>query len=50
MSGAPDIICEKKGAAGLIVLNRPQALNALNLTMVRAIASALLAAHPELRP
>ena len=31
MSGAPDIICEKRGAAGLVILNRPQALNALNL-------------------
>lgn len=41
MGGEPDIICEKRGAAGLIVLNRPQALNALNLTMVRAMASAL---------
>lgn len=41
MSGAPDIICEKRGAAGLVILNRPQALNALNLTMVRGLASAL---------
>jgi enoyl-CoA hydratase len=37
----PDIICEKRGAAGLIHLNRPKALNALTLPMVHAIAQAL---------
>lgn len=32
---------ERRGAAGFILLNRPQALNALTLPMVRAIAAAL---------
>lgn len=41
MSGEPDILCEKRGAAGLVILNRPQALNALNLTMVRGLTSAI---------
>lgn len=36
-----EIICEKRGAAGCITLNRPQALNALTHGMVRAIAAAL---------
>jgi enoyl-CoA hydratase len=37
----PDIICETRDAAGFVVLNRPKALNALNLGMVRALAEAL---------
>ena len=41
MTSGPEIICERRGAAGTILLNRPAALNALNLTMVRAIAKAL---------
>src|SRR5271170_8017904 len=32
---------ERRGRAGFIVLNRPRALNALTLTMVRAISHAL---------
>ncbi len=36
-----DVICERRGAAGLITLNRPQALNALTLTMVREMRRAL---------
>ena len=28
-----EVICERIGAAGIIVLNRPQALNALTLDM-----------------
>ena len=32
---------ERRGAAGVILLDRPQALNALTLPMVRAIAAAL---------
>src|SRR5271170_7571685 len=32
---------ERRGRAGFIVLDRPRALNALTLTMVRAIARAL---------
>ncbi|MDE2363769.1 MAG: enoyl-CoA hydratase/isomerase family protein [Hyphomicrobiales bacterium] len=36
-----EVICEKRGAIGHITLNRPQALNALTLNMVRGIALAL---------
>jgi enoyl-CoA hydratase/carnithine racemase len=36
------IIIETRGCAGLITLNRPQALNALSLPMVRQITAALL--------
>src|SRR4051812_2990705 len=41
MAETADIICEKKGAAGLGTLNRPQALNALTLGMGRALRRAL---------
>ncbi|CAN7470287.1 enoyl-CoA hydratase/isomerase family protein [Bosea sp. LjRoot237] len=41
MSDEPDIICETRGSAGFVVLNRPKALNALNLVMVRELAKAL---------
>ncbi|KRE12364.1 3-hydroxyisobutyryl-CoA hydrolase [Bosea sp. Root483D1] len=41
MSDEPDIICEIRGNAGFVVLNRPKALNALNLPMVRELAKAL---------
>ena len=37
----PDVVVERRGWAGFITLNRPKALNALNLGMVRAIAAAL---------
>jgi enoyl-CoA hydratase len=37
----PEVLVEKRGSAGLLVLNRPKALNALNLGMVRIIAAAL---------
>lgn len=37
----PDILCERHGAAGLVTLNRPRALNALTLGMVRALREAL---------
>ena len=37
----PEVICTRQGAAGHILLNRPQALNALNLAMVRTIHAAL---------
>jgi enoyl-CoA hydratase len=36
-----EVICEKRGCCGLITLNRPKALNALTLNMVREFASAL---------
>jgi enoyl-CoA hydratase len=40
---APDAeaLIERRGGAGVIVLNRPKALNALTLTMVRLMAAAL---------
>ena len=38
-----DILVERRGNAGLITLNRPKALNALSLQMVRDITSALTA-------
>lgn len=37
----PEIICERRGAAGLVTLNRPQALNAITHGMVLALARAL---------
>jgi enoyl-CoA hydratase len=36
-----EALVERRGRAGVIVLNRPKALNALNLNMVRLIAAAL---------
>ena len=33
----PEILFERRGAAGLVTLNRPQALNAVTLGMVRAL-------------
>ena len=43
MTGAhgAEATIERRGAAGVVVLNRPKALNALTLNMVRTIASAL---------
>ena len=38
---APEILCERRGAAGYVLLNRPKALNALSLGMVRELARAL---------
>ncbi|MET0606282.1 MAG: enoyl-CoA hydratase/isomerase family protein [Beijerinckiaceae bacterium] len=43
MSVEPEIICEKRGAAGVVTLNRPHALNALTHGMVRVLAPALAA-------
>lgn len=37
----PEIICERRGAAGFVLLNRPKALNALTPGMVRELARAL---------
>ncbi|MEJ7930105.1 enoyl-CoA hydratase/isomerase family protein [Ramlibacter sp. AN1015] len=38
-----DVICERRGRMGLITLNRPRALNALSLAMVRTLTATLLA-------
>ena len=37
----PEITCEKAGSCGIVTLNRPKALNALTLNMVREMAAAL---------
>jgi enoyl-CoA hydratase len=37
----PDILFERRGTAGLVILNRPQALNAVSHDMVRALAQQL---------
>ncbi|MCU1478813.1 MAG: caiD 3 [Subtercola sp.] len=37
----PEVIFEKRGRLGLITLNRPRAINALNHSMVKAIAAML---------
>ena len=36
-----DVVVERRGSAGLITLNRPKALNALTLQMVRDLSAAL---------
>ena len=41
LTSEAEIICEQRGAAGFILLNRPKALNALTHGMVRAISAAL---------
>lgn len=43
MPQEPEIICEIRGAAGVVILNRPKALNALSHGMVRELARALAA-------
>jgi enoyl-CoA hydratase len=40
-SNQSEVIVERRGAAGLIRLNRPKALNSLTIPMVRTIAAAL---------
>ena len=42
-----EIIVERSGSAGLITLNRPKALNALSLQMVRDLTAALTAWHDD---
>jgi enoyl-CoA hydratase len=37
----PEVLVERRGCAGVLTLNRPKALNALNLGMVRTMAAAL---------
>ena len=41
LAAEPDLIVRREGAAGIIRLNRPKALNALTLEMTREIAAAL---------
>lgn len=41
MSDAPEVICERHGSAGIILMNRPKALNALSMGMVREMSKAL---------
>ncbi|HZH53490.1 MAG TPA: enoyl-CoA hydratase/isomerase family protein [Microvirga sp.] len=41
MDDSREVICERRGEAGVITLNRPRALNALTLTMVREMRRAL---------
>jgi len=41
--GADDVVAERQGSAGLITLNRPKALNALSLQMVRDLLGILRA-------
>jgi enoyl-CoA hydratase/carnithine racemase len=40
---APDVVTEVLGRVGFITLNRPKALNALSLAMIRALTECLLA-------
>jgi enoyl-CoA hydratase len=39
----PEILAERRGHLGILTLNRPQALNALSLEMIRAMTACLLA-------
>jgi len=41
MDESVEVVCERQGEAGLITLNRPKALNALTLGMVREMRRAL---------
>ena len=41
MSEANDILFERRGTAGIVILNRPKALNAITHGMVRALAETL---------
>jgi enoyl-CoA hydratase len=43
------VVAEVKGSAGLITLDRPRALNALSLDMIRALTAALLAWRDDRR-
>jgi enoyl-CoA hydratase/carnithine racemase len=50
MSGEPELLCEVRGRAGVITLNRPQAINALNMPMLAGMLAQLRAwaADPRL--
>jgi enoyl-CoA hydratase len=41
MDESVEVVCERHGAAGVVTLNRPRALNALTLAMVREMRRAL---------
>jgi enoyl-CoA hydratase/carnithine racemase len=41
MNSEPEILFERRGDAGIVTLNRPQALNAVTLIMVRALRQRL---------
>lgn len=41
MNSEPEILFERRGSAGVVTLNRPQALNAVTLIMVRALREQL---------
>jgi enoyl-CoA hydratase len=41
MTSEPEILFDRRGAAGVVVLNRPQALNAVTHDMVRALRARL---------
>jgi enoyl-CoA hydratase len=41
VSGTDDILFERRGSAGIVILNRPKALNAITHHMVRALAAKL---------
>lgn len=43
LSGDGLVVAERRGSLGLITLNRPQALNALSLSMIRDLTTLLLA-------
>ncbi|WP_042703257.1 enoyl-CoA hydratase/isomerase family protein, partial [Azospirillum sp. B506] len=51
MSDAAEILFERRGAIGLVTLNRPKALNALTLGMIRLFDPQLRAwnADPEIK-
>lgn len=42
MKDDPEVLCEVHGHVGLITLNRPKALNALSLPMIRSLTHCLL--------
>ena len=45
-----DVLCEIKSRVGQITLNRPRALNALSLSMVRDLTACLLAWRERQNP
>ncbi len=47
MTSQSEILFERRGAAGIVTLNRPQALNAVTLGMVRALRTQLDTWHDD---